>query len=186
MGVMVGFGCVTVNVNFPEGAVQRAADDYVSELYRAKEQSKKSDEKPAPPALDKSSLWHRMALIQVAHAQVAGFTTDTPGAKQIQERQRGRLATIDDYKRRGVIGEVLEGLIGIKDAGALKPIEKKRVENLVQDENKDRESLYADIAEANKMNETGARTIRKTFSDAFLKASPAGTFYLEGGAWKRK
>lgn len=32
-------GCVTVNVNFPEGAVQKAADDYVRELYRAKEKS---------------------------------------------------------------------------------------------------------------------------------------------------
>ena len=29
--------CVTVNVNFPESTVQKATDDYVKELYKAKE-----------------------------------------------------------------------------------------------------------------------------------------------------
>ena len=33
MILFVGISCVTVNVNFPEGAVQKAADDYVKELY---------------------------------------------------------------------------------------------------------------------------------------------------------
>lgn len=47
-------GCVTVNVNFPESAVQKETDDFVRDLYRAKEKGKaasngtSSGNSPAP------------------------------------------------------------------------------------------------------------------------------------------
>ncbi|MEZ4871386.1 MAG: hypothetical protein R2827_03890 [Bdellovibrionales bacterium] len=40
--------CITVNVNFPEAAVQKAADDYVKELFIKQKQEAEMEGKSSP------------------------------------------------------------------------------------------------------------------------------------------
>src|SRR3954470_20952661 len=67
--------CVTVNVNFPESAVQKATDDYVRDLYRAKEKGK-----PAAPAAKKESSFEMPSLINSAMADDDVFKVSTDKA----------------------------------------------------------------------------------------------------------
>ena len=168
--------CVTVNVNFPEGAVQKAADDYVRELYKSKQ---KSGAEPSKP-----SGFFEFSLI--ATAEAADFKISSDESKQIMERQKERIDDLDKYKEKGVIGETSEGLVEIHKDDKLSVLEKKKVQKLVSDENQDRENLYSDIVKSNGMNDASKGGIRAKFFQSFKDASPTGTAFKEGGAWKKK
>ena len=168
--------CVTVNVNFPEGAVQKAADDYVRELYKSKQ---KSGSEPSQP-----SGFFEFSIISTA--QAADFKISSDESRQIMERQKERIEDLDKYKEKGVIGETSEGLVAIYKDDKLSALEKKKVQKLVSDENQDRESLYSDIVKTNGMNDSSKAGVREKFFQSFKSASPTGTPIKEGGAWKQK
>lgn len=185
--------CVTVNVNFPEGAVQKAADDYVQELYRAKEETKLDPDQTSQPTRSLLLFAVQNLLLPQAHAQAA-VSTNFPEAKEIQAKQQARLKKIDEFKAQGIIGESKEGLLvlwpGESGAGKSK-IEKKSLENkakpLVEEENADRKKLYALVVQKNNMQSTYEEKIGAQFAEAFHKASAAGTWIESpSGAWVKK
>ncbi|MBX9765723.1 MAG: YdbL family protein [Bdellovibrionales bacterium] len=165
--------CVTVNVNFPEGAVQKAADDYVRELYKSKQKT--------TPEGKPSTFFFDFSL--VATAVAADFKISSEESKKIMEKQKERLGDVDGYKAKGVIGETSEGLIEVYKDDKLSAIEKKKVQRLVSEENNDREALYSDIVKSNGMTDAMKAGVRKTFFQSLRDASPAGTPVKEGGAW---
>jgi len=176
--------CVTVHVNFPEGAVQKAASDYVEELYKAK----KVEEEQIP---DKSSdLRHHsrsIASLFIPQAHALDFHMNSPEIKAIQAKQKSRLSKILSYKKKGVIGETDKGTLGVKDLAAVKSgIEKTRVKKLVSDENSDREALYKEIMSSNKLDGSASTRLRTIFFQQFKSADPAGAPFKMGGSWKTK
>lgn len=191
--LMFFISCVTVNVNFPEGAVQRAADDYVSELYKAKAESEDGKKEKARQK-NSSSLWEdtgrfvaSLVFGERAHAVEVEFKVFTDEAKAIQQRQAGRLATIDKYKAKGVIGEGNGGLLDLRDSSALKPIEKKKVVATIAEENSDRNLLYQEIVKSNQLSGNMIQSVRSSFASSFVKASPAGTWFEDkAGKWSKK
>jgi uncharacterized protein YdbL (DUF1318 family) len=179
--------CVTVNVNFPEGAVQKAADDYVSELYRAKEKSEQEQKPPAPAK--KGAQWISIFLPVAGADEISqgpSLKLSTPKAKEIQDRQAKRLKAIDEFKKKGVIGETEQGLIETRDASAVKGLARNLLDKIVADENADREELYKELAQANSLSATTLSAMRRSFYESFKKASPAGSWYKTGGEWKKK
>lgn len=184
--------CVTVNVNFPESAVQKATDDYVKDLYRAKEKGKTPSSPPASSsstAAPTSLLLRDFNLISSAVAADVdmNFKVDTSKANSIKERLASRVDEVIKYKAEGLLGETLDGNLIIKDPKALKPLLAKKLEQLVKDENKDRQELYDEIVSANNMNKTGQATVRKSFAGSFIRESPKGTWVQsQAGSWKQK
>lgn len=176
-----GISCVTVNVNFPEGAVQKAADDYVKELYNAKEK----DEAGAANKKPSSHFHFNLSLIDVAHAQ--DFKVDSAKAKEILSRQKGRIGELMGHLKEGQIGEGANGLLEVKAAGDIKPILKKKIEKLVQDENTDREALYNEVISSNNLSPSVRQQVQSSFAKSFQGAAPKGTLIeSSSGKWDKK
>ena len=178
--------CVTVHVNFPEGAVQKAADDYVNELYKARESDKKEMESQGASRWQPNllPLWAQL-LVSSAHAD--DFKVNSPKAKSILDKQKKRLSKILRYKKMGVLGESDDGLLAIKDIGKVKNKgEKTRVKMLVKNENSDRDDLYKEIVASNGLAADTEKRIRKVFFSKFKDHDPAGSMYRQGGTWKTK
>ncbi len=192
---VTAIACVTVNVNFPEVAVQKATDDYVKELYRAKEKGKNPTPATENTAGKQTNLIERLnrelgsALVSEAWAGPAegNFVVNTPKAREILESQKARVQSLLAQKRNGFIGETKDGRVTVRGADQLKPLQKKNVEGLVQDENADREKLYAEIIQANGLTDNALPKVQKSFARSFQAESPSGTWVESAdGQWSRK
>jgi len=184
--------CVTVNVNFPESSVQKATDEFVRELYRARDKDKpaKSEEKSE----EKSSFLRQLDAIELfptAHAADGAISgeihLDSSKAMKIKEQMAGRVNEIITQKKAGFLGETNEGTLVLRGAADMKPILKKKLEKLVADENKDREALYSDFADENQMSSKNAKAIKRSFTRSFQGESPSGTWVQDpDGKWAQK
>ena len=83
------------------------------------------------------------------------------------------------------IGIQADGLLAVKDAGSVPLKDRNKVAKLVAAENKDRESLYQAIANANGHPEWAAQ-IKSTFAARWVSNAQAGWWYQSAGTWKQK
>ncbi|MCB0414023.1 MAG: DUF1318 domain-containing protein [Bdellovibrionales bacterium] len=177
--------CVTVNVHFPEGAVQKAADDYVKELYRVKEEEKKQTEKSSYYVFPGKSIIVSISFISLANA-APEMKVNTTKAQAILKNQASRLAKIDKYKSMGVLGENSNGMLVVKDPSKLKKLEQKMIDKLVSEENEDRKDLYSEVMNANNIGAGQKSQVISSFSKSFIENSPKGTWVEKDGAWSQK
>lgn len=186
--------CVTVNVNFPESAVQRAADDFVRDLYKegtavadanAKETAndanamkgaikKSSKKKPAkvPASTEAEPTSFEFSLFSSAYASriSAEVKTNSANAEKLKAKMAGRVSELMKWKEKGVICETKDGMLKISNpakAGA----DAGKVKSLVNEENDDREDLYDELKSLNQM--ASDAPLRKSFAGAFRDKSPA-------------
>jgi len=177
--------CVTVNVNFPESAVQQATDDYVRDLYRAKSKGGKIEDPSAPPTSTKPSA--SFEFITSVYADASSFKVRTPKSMGIQEKLAGRLDEVLQWKRQGMLGESKEGLLVVRNGDKLKPIQAKKLEALAVAENEDRSGLYAEVADTNGLAGDRASGVRANFARSFQAESPSGTWLQSAdGTWTQK
>ncbi len=180
--------CVTVNVNFPESAVQKATDDYVRDLYRTKEQSKPGAPKAATsPAGSTSFNFKFLNFIPSAEAADQSFNLSSPKIETIKGKMKVSVPDVLEYKKSGVLGETNEGRLVIRDASKLKPLLKKRVEDLVEVENQNRNQLYDEVIQANPLAKGNTVAVKKSFARSFQSESPSGTWVQsENDSWAQK
>ncbi len=172
-----------MNVNFPESAVQKATDDYVRDLYRAKEKGKVTPgtEQGTSPASKVSSFF---SLVSVAYAD--DFKVQSAKADEIKARLRSRLDDLISQKRSGAIGESYDGKLVLKATG-LPPLLMKKVKTLVDEDNADRLALYKEVAQINGLGGSGVTTVEKSFARSFQSLSPSGTWIQDSdGNWSKK
>lgn len=194
--------CVTVNVNFPEGAVQKQTDDYVKDLYRAREKkstapasvptpgSSTSSKPPLSPRASSVTMLETLFFFAAesnALAQEVSFNINTAESANIKESLRSRVAEIIKYKKQGLIGETKDGLVRTQEGANSKPVLKKLVDDLVAAENSDRNRLYREVMKANQLPASKEASLRASFARSFQSESPSGTWVQEsGGAWSQK
>lgn len=198
--------CITVNVNFPESAVQRAADNFVQDLYKdtnastvgdasqkpieapSEKETKKKSKKPISD--NKTQSYFNFSIINEVYAEEAhaqDLNMSTKKAQEIKARMAARVPTIIDQKRKSLIGETFDGNLTVKEDSKLSKEEKKSLKNLVDQENKDRNELYEEIQSANSISDRKQTRIRKFFGSAFKSNSPSGTWIeTEEGQWNKK
>lgn len=186
--VLATAACVTVNVNFPESAVQKATDDYVRELYRAKEKGKGTQPEPSTPKSETQSL--NLLSISAAHAEEApAFKVNSEKSRQIRDRLASRLDDVLAQKRTGVLGETKDGMLELREPEKLKAkkLLLKKLEKIVSDENADRKELYEDTLKSNGMQPNRLKDIQRSFARSFQAESPSGTWVQDSeGSWARK
>jgi uncharacterized protein YdbL (DUF1318 family) len=86
----------------------------------------------------------------------------------------------------GAIGFSSNGLITIRDRSAVPLSERRSLESVVADENRDRKAVYREIAVANGHPEW-EQDIQDTFAQEWVRNARRGWFYQDsGGAWKQK
>jgi uncharacterized protein len=192
-GMLALAACVTINVYFPAAAAERAAEQFVGEVLGEPEKPREDSHRFDPLQQYKQN-WLVMAgfgvldaLIPSAHAQQASIDINTPQINAIKsrmaERQRNSLNAWFDA---GAIGFGNDGLVVIRDRAAVPLNERRILESVVADENRDRAAVYREIAIANGHPEWEA-DIQKTFAREWARnARPGWSYQDESGSWKTK
>jgi len=181
--------CVTINVYFPAAAAEKAAEQFVGEVLG---ESREEGSLFQPLELLQDSLLLAStgvldALVPSAHAQQAKIDINTPQINSIKarmaQRQRSSLNSLFDA---GAVGFSNDGLVTIRDRAAVPLSERRSLESVVADENRDRKAVYREIAVANGHPEW-EQDIRDTFAREWVKNARRGWYYQDsGGAWRQK
>ncbi len=190
--------CVTINVYFPAAAAEQAADRIIRDVYGetppGRPQAPATPQAPAAPphssapratsmvALAAQRLL--MLMVTPAYAQ-ADISIDSPAIRALTASMAQRQGKLEPHYRSGAVGMTSDGLITIRDPGAVALKDRNSVRQLVADENQDRNALYGEIARANKHPEW-LDEIRSTFARRWVANAPGGWWYQEGGVWKKK
>ena len=98
-----------------------------------------------------------------------------------------RFGQLRKFFDSGALGLTQDGLVQIRDAGSLSLPDRGLLNRLVAEDNKDRESLYTEIAKANGHPEW-AGDLRKTFARRWVeRGAQTGWYYQNAsGAWVQK
>lgn len=183
-------GCVTINVYFPEAAAQKAADQFIGTVLdsSAPAQPVKDDQPAAPKKGSQPSAMLLDLLIPAAYAaDTPNLRIQTATTEAIHGRMQARFRdTLTPLFNSGAVGFTQDGLVAVRDAGKL-PLDQRAGANAaVADENRDRNALYREVANANNHPEWEAQ-IRATFAKGWIERARPGWYYQDpSGAWKQK
>ena len=93
----------------------------------------------------------------------ADLEVNTPGVNAIKQSMQARHVQLAAHYASGAVGLTADGMVALRDAGAVPLAQRQAVNALVTAENNDRNALYAEIANANGHPEWQAE-IRSTFA----------------------
>ena len=180
--------CVTVNIYFPAAAIQKAADQIVDDVRKAPEPAPGAQPERKP---DKSSLLDRIRVVRLGPAEAQAAAVDvnvsTPAIRNIRASLGNRFPQLQPFYAKGAIGETNTGLIAARDAGALSLKEKADLNRLVEQENADRQALYAEIIRANNLDPGQLGEVQRLFANSWRDQSAAGWWVQQNnGQWGRK
>ena len=188
--LLVLAACVTINVYFPAAAAERAAEQFVGDVLGEPQQ----DSYLHDPLIMHEQNWLVMASMKVldtivpsAYAQEASIDINTPQINEIKSRMAGRQrSSLNAWFDAGAIGFANDGFVVIRDRAAVALNERRNLESVVADENRDRAAVYREIAVANGHPEWEA-DIQKTFAREWIDNARSGWYYQDsGGSWKQK
>jgi uncharacterized protein YdbL (DUF1318 family) len=186
--------CVTVNVYFPAAAAQQAADQIIDTVTGSKPQGPateppRSFNRSEQPGILLVAIGHALEmLVPAAHAQAAAnLDISTPEIRAVTQSMQGRFGQLEKYFASGALGLSADGLIAERDTSNVPLAERAVVKRLVAEDNRDRATLYAEIAKANGHPEWES-DIRQTFAKRWVeRGAKPGWYYQDGGgAWKQK
>lgn len=189
--------CVTINVYFPAAAAQEAADRIIHRVYGTEGETEPAPAQPeTPPATEPRSqsegaLMIAFAgaldwLIAPAAAAEPNIDIQSPAIQNITRGMEQRHGSLAPHYASGAVGMTRDGQIAVRDLNAVPLRERSRVQQLVADENRDRNALYAEIARANGHPEWQPQ-IRATFARRWVDNAPGGWWFQNAqGAWQKK
>jgi uncharacterized protein len=193
--------CVTVNVYFPAAAAEQAADRIIdtvtSQPAHSKEEEQNATRTPpnsrAAPAANQSVLLAAAGavlnlLIPAAEAQASpNLDVSDPQTRAVTASMQQRFSELKKYFDAGVVGLTADGLIAVRDPNAIPLAERAVVARLVAEDNRDRATLYAELARANKHPEWEP-DIRRTFARRWVErgAQPGWYYQDASGNWAKK
>jgi uncharacterized protein len=184
--------CVTVNIYFPAAAIQKAADQIVEDVRKTPTQTPgEAPEQKPEDKKDKSSRsgWFRFAHLGPTEAYAAGVDVNvsTPAIRNLKAAMASRFPQLQPLYGKGAIGETNNGLLAIRDTGALSLKEKADVNRLVEQENADRQALYAEIIRANNLDMSKLAEVQRLFANSWRdKSSPGWWIQSDNGQWSKK
>lgn len=110
----------------------------------------------------------------------------TPAIALLSSSMANRFAQLQPHLQAGVLGLTHDGIVALRDTSRMDRNSLLAFEALIVEENKDRATLYREIARANRRPEWEA-DLRATFAKRWISRMPAGWFYRnEKGEWIRK
>ena len=199
LATVVLSACVTINVYFPEAAAVKAADQIIDAVTGAVGGASRPVAPPATPPT--GNLRHEKdnllvvamgkllyAVVPAAQAQDAvNLDISSPEIRAITASMNARFGQLQKFFDAGAIGLTQSGLIEVRDIAGVALPDRAVVTQLVTQDNKDRETLYTEIAKANGHPEW-AGDIRKTFARRWVErgARPGWFYQNPSGAWVKK
>ena len=180
--------CVTINVYFPAAEAQAAAEEFVEKVLDEKGDGAAGADEPQAAVPARQPRWSPMSLlISQAHAQEVDITIRTPAIQAIQDRMAARFQSgLRPHFDSGALGFGNDGLVVLRDASKVPLKDRVSVNQLVAEDNRDRNAVYREIAVANNHPEWEDQ-IRQTFSRQWIASARAGWWYQAAdGSWKQK
>lgn len=196
--------CVTVNVYFPAAAAEKAADQIIDTVTGSSSsgQPQGSNQKPQSSTKQPSAVGFADSagnillaaagnvlelLIPAANAQAAAnLDVNTPEIRAVTGSMQARFGQLKPYLDSGAVGLTADGHVDLRDANAVPLAERAKVKGLVAEENRDRDTLYGEIAKGNGHPEWKS-DIQSTFARRWIERASPGTYYQDsGGGWKQK
>lgn len=127
-------------------------------------------------------------LIPVAEAQGGpNLDISDPQTRAVTASMQQRFGELKKYFDAGVIGLTADGQVTIRDQNAIPLAERAVVARLVAEDNRDRATLYAELAKANRHPEWEP-DIRRTFARRWVErgAQPGWYYQDSSGKWLQK
>lgn len=193
--------CVTINVYFPAASAEKAADQIIDTVTSGQGASgnatpppQSQQRRPSKPATAPLAWIGRgaglvlEALVPAAHAQSnANIDISSPEIRAITASMQARFEQLQKYFASGAVGLTANGLVELRDQNSVPLAERALVKRLVAEDNRDRNTLYAEIAKANGHPEWEA-DIRGIFARRWIeRGAQPGWYYQDGsGNWKQK
>src|SRR3990172_10306403 len=163
--------CVTVNIYFPAAAIQKAADQIVDDVRKGPEQ--KPEQQP-----EKRSLLERFRFVlrgpTEGYAAELDVNVTTPAIRGLKASLANRFTQLQPLYGKNAIGETNNGLVAVRDTGALSLKEKADLNRLVDQENSDRQALYAEIIRANNLDAGKLGEVQRLFANSWREKSSSG------------
>jgi uncharacterized protein YdbL (DUF1318 family) len=191
LGLCVLAACVTVNIYFPAAAAEKAADQIIDDVWGSEAKGVTAPALQSLRQQDTTQLgrhWEGVIdlVISPALAQQGDINVNTPGINALKNAMSARFPQLQPYFDSGGVGLTGDGLVTIRDRGAI-PLDKiNAVNQLVAAENADRNALYQQIAAANGHPEWASQ-IRSTFARQWVANARPGWWYQgPDGAWRQK
>lgn len=193
--MVLATACVTINVYFPAAQAERAADRIINDVWgpdaasRDGEPQGRLDEQDwgleAIEVVRLASLSVLDFIVPRAEAQ-ADFDIETPEIRALTAAMNTRHRQLKPGYDSGAIGLTADGLVDLRDRNLVPLAERNTIRQLVDAENRDRNTLYRAIAVANGHPEWEA-DIRKTFAQRWIGRAESGWWYrTPAGAWEQK
>ncbi len=175
--------CVTVNVYFPAREVEKKAGEIVDEI-RKKDQTAPTN--PSGP----QSKWEVLAAL-VAHRGLAYAQREaeasTPAIQNLKSQIKDRFPRLAPFFQKGAIGEGRRGLLEVRETKGLSPTERTELKSLVEAENRDRRTLYQEVAKSMNISADQITKVQRIFADKWQQAAAPGWWIQkEDGAWVQK
>lgn len=200
--------CVTVNVYFPAAAAEQAADRIIDTVTgQAPAGNLIAPGQPGaihPPAPQQNQPIGHVGpkqpillaavgavlehLIPAAHAQgTPNLDLSTPEIRAVTASMQQRFGQLQKYFASGAVGLTADGMVEVRDLNAVPLPERATVKNLVAEDNRDRSTLYTEIARANGHPEWEG-DIRRTFARRWVErgAQPGWYYQNSAGTWTKK
>ncbi len=180
--------CVTVNIYFPASAVQKAADEIVDEIRieRGKKTEPKKEERPKQEGYLLYQSIASILSLREAYAEI-NIEVSTPAIRALKEAMRGRYQYLEYFYNKKAIGENRDGYVEVRDTNMLNLKERSDVMNLVNQENRDRQSLYNEIVKANKFGPETVPQVQRIFANSWRAKSQSGWWIQDdSGNWRLK
>ncbi len=192
--------CVTINVYFPAAAAEKAADQIIDAVTGAAGNgAARPNAAPVTPPIGRIQRSETKllvvalgkvlyAVVPAAQAQeAANLDISSPEIRAITASMTARFGQLQKFFDAGALGMTLTGLIELRDASVVSLPERALIARLVSEDNKDRETLYTEIAKANNHPEW-AGDIRKIFARRWVERGARTSWYYQNatGAWVQK
>ena len=110
---------------------------------------------------------------------------NTPAVNAVKARMIARHAQLGPYYASGAVGLNMDGTIFLRDIASVPLAARRRLNELVDAENRDRDALYAEIANANAHPEW-ASEIRQVFAPRWIKHAQRGWWVMSDQGWVQK
>jgi uncharacterized protein YdbL (DUF1318 family) len=132
-----------------------------------------------------SALWLIGASAWGAPADFE-FNVQSASVMSIRKSLAERHLILKEHFQSGAIGFSHDGLIAVREPGSLTQDTRHRVELLVVEDNRDRDTLYREIARANGRPDWELQ-FKAVFAARWIDRAPVGWYHREAdGRWLKK
>lgn len=164
--MLYAFACVTVNIYFPAEQVESIAGEIVNDIRGQEGLEEQTSLRNTNPFF----LRRALLLLSPSPAWAQDATTvSNPTIRALKEKMKARYSQLKPYYQKNTLQEGDDGYLSIADSDELGLKEKRDLNALVDAENKDRETLYAEVAKALVIDSTQINKVAEIFAREWQK-----------------